>query len=69
MELYTGNDEIIRSATVNVYQSNSNKTFNIKQPLQHLILLETTIKETANERQCSCKEAAMKVNAIHKLTT
>ena len=69
MELYAGNDEVIRSATVNVYQSNSNKTFNIKQPLQHLILLETNIKETANERQCSCKEVAMKVNAIHKLTT
>ena len=40
----------------------------MKRPLQHLILLETTIKEPANECQHSLREAAMNADAIRKLT-
>ena len=41
----------------------------MKRPLQHLVLLETTIKETTNERQRLRREAAMNTDAIHKLAT
>ena len=54
--------------SVKVYQKNSDKTFILKRPLQHLVLLETTIKKPANESQYSA-EAAMNADAIRKLTT
>ena len=52
-----------------VYQKNSDKTFILKQPLQHLVLLGTTIKEPANESQSCRREAAMNADAIRKLTS
>ena len=52
-----------------VYQRNSDKTFILKRPLQHLVLLETTIKDPANESQCCRREAAMNAGTICKLTT
>ena len=51
-----------------VYQKNGDKTFIVKRPLQHLVLLETTVKEPANESQRSQRESAMNVDAIRKLT-
>ena len=33
MELYAGDDDVIRSASVKVYQRNSDKTFILKRPL------------------------------------
>ena len=63
MELYAGDDDVIRSASVKVYQRNSDKTFILKRPLQHLVLLEITIKEPASESQCYRREAAMNPDA------
>ena len=57
--LHSGHDDVIRSPSVKVYQRNSDKTFILKRPLQHLVLLETTIKDPANESQCRRREAAM----------
>ena len=68
MELHADHDDIIRSASVNIYQRNSDWTFILKRLLQQLVLLETTIKEPANESQCSRREAAMNADAIRKLT-
>ena len=69
MELHAGDDAIIRSAFVKVYQKNSDKTFILKQTWQHLVLLESTIKELVNESQCSRREAAWNADTIRKSTT
>ena len=69
MELHAGDDAIIRSAFVKVYQKNSDKTFILKQTWQHLVLLESTIKEPVNESQCSRREAAWNADTIRKSTT
>ena len=45
MEPHADNDNVIRSVSVKVYQKNSDEIFILKQPLQHLVLLETTIKD------------------------
>ena len=45
MEPHADNDDVIRSVSVKVYQKNSDEIFILKQPLQHLVLLETTIKD------------------------
>ena len=39
----------------------------MKQPLQYIILQETTFKELENEYQHSRREAATKADAIRKL--
>ena len=67
--LHSGHDDVIRSASVKVYQRNTDKTFILKQPSQHLVLLETTIKDPTNESQCCGREAAMNADTIRKLTT
>ena len=69
MKLHAGHDDVIRGLSVKVYQKNSDKTFILERPLQHLVLLGTTIKEPANEIQCSRREAAMNADAIRKLTS
>ena len=69
MKLHAGHDDVIRGLSVKVYQKNSDKTFILKRPLQHLVLLGTTIKEPANETQCSRREAAMNADPIRKLTS
>ena len=58
MEPCTGSSDVIGSTSVKVYQNNSDKTFIMKRPLQHLVLLEATIKKPANESQRSRREAA-----------
>ena len=68
-ELHAGDYNIIRSASVKIYQKNSDTTIILKRPLQHLVLLETTIKEPGNESQFSRREAAMNADVIRKLTT
>ena len=60
MEPHADNDDVIRSVSVKVYQKNSDEIFILKQPLQHLVLLETTIKDPKNEKHCSRRGAAMK---------
>ena len=65
IDLHTGNDDVIRSGYLKVYQKNSDKTFILKQPLDHLVLLETTIKEPSNESQY----LAINADAMRKLTT
>ena len=65
IDLQTGNDDVIRSGYLKVYQKNSDKTFILKQPLDHLVLLETTIKEPSNESQY----LAINADAMRKLTT
>ena len=45
MEPHADNDDVIRSVSVKVYQKNSDEIFILKQPLQHLVLLERTIKD------------------------
>ena len=45
MEPHADNDDVIRSVSVKVYQKNSDEIFILKQPLQHLVLLETTVKD------------------------
>ena len=51
------------------FTKESDKAFILKWPLQHLDLLETTIKDPTNEIQSCCREAAMNAGAIRKLTT
>ena len=41
------------TSSVKVYQKNGDKTFIIKWPLQHLVLLDSAIKEPANGSKCS----------------
>ena len=65
IDLHTGNDDVIRSGYLKVYQKNSDKTFILKRPLHHLVLLDTTVKEPANESQYSAIDA----DAMRKLTT
>ena len=60
MEPHADQVDVIRSVSVKVYQKNSDETFILKQPLQHLVLLETTIKDPKNEKHCSRRGAAMK---------
>ena len=67
IELYTDNDDFIRSASVKVYQKSSDKTFIMKQLLHHLVLLQTTVKKPANESQRSSREAAIISDTICKL--
>ena len=43
---------------------NSDKTFIMKRPLQHLVLLETTIKGTANESHLSLRETAVNADFV-----
>ena len=57
------------TSSVKVYQKNGEKTYILKRPLQHLVLLDSTIKEPANGTQCSRTEAAVNADAKRKLTT
>ena len=65
IEVHTGNDDVIRSGYLKVYQKSSDKTFILKRPLHHLVLLETTIKEPSNKSQY----LAINADAMRKLTT
>ena len=65
IELHAGNDDVIKNGSLKVYQKNSDKTFILKRPLHHLVLLDTTIKEPAIESQYS----AINADVMRKLTT